>query len=109
MQAGKKRHKITIQQIALGSAGTYGGQAKSWSTFAQPWAEIRPSGGKKLMAAQAVQSKVDVEITIRYLAGVVPKMRVSYNSAVYDIEAVINRDMANKEMTLLCSTGVNEG
>lgn len=109
MQAGKKRHKITVQQVSLFSAGTYGGQAKLWVTFAQPWAEIRPSGGKKLMAAQAVQSKVDTEIVIRYLSGVLPKMRVSYNSVVYDIEAVINVNLKNEEMLLLCSTGVNEG
>lgn len=61
------------------------------------------------MAAQAVQSKVDTEIVIRYLSGVLPKMRVSYNSVVYDIEAVINVNLKNEEMLLLCSTGVNEG
>jgi len=109
IRAGELKHKIVIQQSTLGGAGAYGGQVKSWSTFATVWAKIRPTSGRKLIEAQAAQSKVDTEITIRYLAGVLPAMRVSYNSAIYDIDAVINRDLANKEMLLMCSTGVNEG
>lgn len=109
MRAGQFNRYVTIEQAATGSPSTYGGTAKTWSTFATVWAAIRPMAGKKLMAAQAVQSKINTEITIRYLSGVLPAMRVNDGSTYYDIDAVIDKDMRHVEMLLLCSTGLSEG
>ena len=111
MRAGQLRHRVTIQSPSASSAGAYGGKsAVSWSDYKTDVpARIRPLSGKSLFTAQAEQNRVDTEITIRYLEGVIPSMRIVHGSTIYDINAVVDVEMRNEKMLLFCSTGVNEG
>ena len=111
MQAGKLRHRVTIEQLVTGSpdrAGS-GAQDTSWLTFRTCWAAIEPLSGKEYFAADAVQSEIKVRIRIRYVAGVLPSMRVLHGSTAYTIEAIINPQTRNIELLLMCSQGVQHG
>ncbi|HYM22026.1 MAG TPA: phage head closure protein, partial [Vicinamibacterales bacterium] len=58
-----------------------------------------------LSAAQMI-AEATHEITIRYRTGVVPKMRIARTQAgaqVYEIHAVINQELRNRMLLLLCS------
>ncbi len=89
MLAGKLRCWVTIQQI--GTAQDASGQVvDSWSTVATRWASIEPLSGREYFAARQFQAQVNIRVRLRYLAGIVAKMRILYETRVFDIEAVID-------------------
>ena len=111
MRAGRLSHRITIQQLVAGSPEQKptGEPDVAWTDVATVWADVRPLQGRSLLLAQQVQSRVDTEIEIRYRAGVNAAMRVTHDSDVYDILAVIDPDKRHVRLVLHCATGVNQG
>ena len=103
MNAGKLRKLITIQQPSA-TNDEYGAQVITWSSFGvDRWADVKPLNGREYFAGQQFQSKVDTRFTLRYLAGVTPKMRILCDSLSYDIESVINIDARDRELQIMCS------
>lgn len=107
MRSGALRHHITIQQKTV-TRDSYGAEVVTWSTFATPWADIQPLNGRELIAAQATQSEVTGKIIMRYLAGVLPAMRISYEGKYYDIKAAIDPGLQHRELQLLISEGLTK-
>lgn len=108
LTAQQLRHQITIQSRSTSQDAT-GGQVDTWSTVATVWAAIEPLQGREFFAAQQVQAETSVRIRMRYLAGVLPSMRVVFDSTIYDIKDVIDPEMKHRELHLMCSTGVTRG
>jgi SPP1 family predicted phage head-tail adaptor len=111
VQAGKLRHRVVIQHKAAGSPQKRpsGAPDDAWATFATVSASIEPLRGRELIEAQAVQSRIEVRVRMRYLAGVTAAMRLSHGGLVYPIEAVVNPGTRNIELQLMCSQGVANG
>ena len=65
IRAGALNRRITLQSRSV-SQDASGGQINTWADVATIWASIEPLSGRELMAAQAVQSAVSHQITIRY-------------------------------------------
>lgn len=106
MNAGELRHSITIEQ-AVETQDGYGAPAVTWTPFAaQRRAKVEPLSGREYFAAQAMQATIDTKITLRYLAGVTPKMRVTYAGRVFDIDTPINVDERNRWLILMCTERV---
>ena len=110
LAAGRLRHRITFEELDI-DIDSDGAQVEAWFPFGQPLsAEITALSGRELIAAQAVQSKVSTRIRVRYRPGFKPGMRATHRGTVYNIEAVIpDPDSGVRSVTLLCSSGVNEG
>lgn len=111
MKAGQLRHRITLQALTveLDSDGT---QNDTWAdAFPAPlWSAILPLSGAELMAAQAVQSKVETRFVVRYRPDIVPSMRAVHRGIFYNIEAIVPDNQSGREwLTLHCASGVNEG
>ena len=102
IQAGKLRNRIKIEQGAE-AQNSFNEEVLTWSTFATPSASISPLNGRELFDAQQRYAEVTHKVVIRYLAGVVPKMRVNFGGRLFDINAVLNIDERNIELQLLCS------
>lgn len=100
--AGKYDRRVTIQQLVTTSDGT-GGTTSSWQTFATVWAAIEPLTGGEYFVAQQTTSKVNNKISLRYLDGVKPAMRVLYGTRIYNIEAVMDSEGRRRERQLLCT------
>jgi SPP1 family predicted phage head-tail adaptor len=84
----------------------------SWvAAFPMPIsAEITALSGRELIAAQAEQSAVTTRIKVRYRPGFVTSMRILHRNTVYNVEAAIpDPDSGFEWVTLLCSSGLNEG
>lgn len=107
MRPGALRHYITIEQKTV-TRDSYGAEVVTWATFVQVWADIRPLSGRELFAAQAAQSEITGKIIMRYIAGVVPSMRISYQGKYYDIKAVIDPELRHRELQLLVSEGLTK-
>ena len=111
ISAGQLRHSVTIQNRAAvsPSKNNIGEDDYAWATFHATRARIRPAKGKEQVAAEAEETQVDTEITIRYFSGVTAGMRVAFGSIYYDIRAVINFDERNRELMLQCTRGNSLG
>ena len=111
MIIGKLRHRIEIQALIV-DIDSDGAQLELWTNQfnTQLWADIQPLSGRELIDAGAVQSKVNTRIVIRYRDGILPNMRVLHKNNIYNIEAIIpDKETGNKHLTLICTSGVNEG
>lgn len=111
MEAGKLRHRVTIQQFVAGSPQQLpiGEPDVAWTDLMTVWASVEPLKGRELLLAQQIQSEIDVRIRMRYRSGVTATMRATFNGVSYDILAVIDAEIRNAELELMCKTGTNNG
>jgi SPP1 family predicted phage head-tail adaptor len=106
MNCGRLRHKIDIQ-IESTAQNSYGEQTQSWSNYLSSiWASIDPIAGKEYFASDKLNADVSHKIRIRFRTGILPKMRVKYNSRYFDIISVINFEERGKELLLMCKEAV---
>lgn len=107
--AQRLRHRVTIEHVTE-TRDADGGVVTAWATLhSKVPAEIVPLSGREFMAAQAAQAGITARLTIRYMAGITPKMRVVHGSDIYNIEAVLPDPTLRRHLTLMVSTGVNNG
>lgn len=110
-RAGRLTKRILIEALVV-SLDSDGDQVETWYPLAPQLlsAEVSPLSGREIIAAAAVQSKVTTRIVIRFRPGIKASMRATHRGTIYNIEAVIPDNASGKRwLTLLCSSGVNEG
>lgn len=108
MRAGTLRHKIEVQTPPVGKSPT-GDLNTAWTNVCVCNARKEDLSGRELEAAQAIHAEVTVRFRLRYRAGIEPKMRVEFRADHFDIEAVLDREGRDRELWLLCSTGLKNG
>lgn len=110
IEAGKLRHRITIQAPGLTQDPVTGEMLPGWTEFASVWASIEPLSARDFIAAQSGQSEISARIVIRYRPGVLPTMRIIHRSKVYAIQGVLpDADSGLEYLTLPVSEGVKDG
>jgi SPP1 family predicted phage head-tail adaptor len=103
MRAGPLRHVITIQSPPAGTPSDMGTPSGSWTAvYSNIRAQISPIKGNEFFKAQQVNSEIDVKIVIRYHSGILPQYRVVWGSRYFQIIDVINSDMRNIMLELMC-------
>lgn len=116
MQAGRLRHRVTLQR-RVESRDATGAVVWTWADWADRWAAIEPIHGREYFAAAQVQSAVTTRVRLRYTRGVTPKMRVKFVDAAesprvtryFDIEAVLRPAERPIETVLMCVEREAEG
>lgn len=104
MQAGRLRHRITIQRKEQTQNPNTGAMTTTWATVATVWAVVEPLSAREFIAAQAVQSDVSVRITMRYRPGITSAMRLLHDGKTYNITGVLADKASGREyITLPCS------
>lgn len=110
MLAPKLRHTVDIEQYTSVIDSNYGGETQSWTVFADNVkAEILSVSGREFFAAQEQQNGVNYKITIRYKAGILPKMRINHSGTIYNIQVVLPDSTGKRYITLMAELGVNNG
>lgn len=111
MRAGKLRHQITIK--ANSPVYDEYNRSKKVNDNWQPitngsgvWSAIEPLQGRELERAREIAPTASHKITMRYLPGVTPKMQAYFESDVFDINAVLPKDMRKIELTLYVTEAV---
>jgi SPP1 family predicted phage head-tail adaptor len=106
--AGKLNRRISIQSQST-SQDSFGQPLTTWGTVLQTWASIDIQGSQLLYATAEFISKVAYRMTIRWTPNVVisADQRVVYIDSLgtthtYEIEAVLNDQAANRQITLMC-------
>jgi SPP1 family predicted phage head-tail adaptor len=108
MEPGKLRHTLTIQRNTPTTSET-GAAVDSWSTYKTVRGSIQTGAsapgmgirGREFFAADIRNSEVSHNISIRYTAGITPKMRVLFGARTFDIVAAVDIEERHHEMTLL--------
>ncbi|WP_434632010.1 phage head closure protein [Thermoanaerobacterium thermosaccharolyticum] len=102
MNAGKLRHRATIQQLVNIDDGA-GGSIETWQDIVTVWAAIEPLRGNERYTAQQVQSTLSRKVTIRYREGIKSQMRLTYKGRIFDIVSAIDIKELHQWLELLCS------
>ncbi|HWR36374.1 MAG TPA: phage head closure protein [Clostridia bacterium] len=105
MQAGKLRHRITIQRRPL-TKDSAGQRTGPWEdVFIDLPAEVRDLAGRELVSAQEIHAEVTGAIFLRGFEGwrsqIKPDMRVVSGERIFDVRSVTNPDGRNRELQLL--------
>ena len=101
MISGKKSKKIVIESVSEGR-NSLGGITEAWSTFSSPFAKVEPLGGKEAFFNREMNASNMVKFTINFETGITTKMRISYDSRIFDILSKINLNERSKEIEMVC-------
>jgi SPP1 family predicted phage head-tail adaptor len=100
-ELGKMRHFITINKM-LDSLSASGAVTETASTYATAYAEIIPLSGSEDYEAMGISADVVYRIRTRYIAGVTPKMQITWDGRTFTISSVRNIDEMNRWMVFEC-------
>lgn len=101
MRSGQLRNRVDIERL-VGSRTADGGVAQSWENFATVYAAIWPTTGNEPGRGQQVIAEATHKITIRYLPGLDPAMRIKKDERLFDILSIADMSEAHREMILTC-------
>ncbi len=82
---GELNQKITIEQLTQGVGEDYGEPTEAWTTWATPWAKVITGPGREFWKARQITAEVEMVFRFRYVAGLKPTMRISYDSKIFEI------------------------
>lgn len=110
MQAGKLRHRVSLQAWAETQDPNTGAIKHDWSEVAKVWASVEPLSAREFIQSSAGQSQISARIVIRYRTGVDATMRIVHRGRLYNIQGVLADKVSGLEyLTLPVSEGVNAG
>jgi SPP1 family predicted phage head-tail adaptor len=101
MNIGSMSKRVTIRSKTQISDGA-GGWKDSWVEVATVWASVEPLSGNEFFKAQQLQYSISHKVTIRYKAGITPKMDILYHGREFDIQNVIDPKERHEQLVLLC-------
>ena len=99
MNPGDLDRRIVIQSLTE-SIDDYGQAVQTFSTLATVWSKVEEKSGSEGEEGDQIKAVKGVNFTIRYRTGITEKMRVSYDSNTYLVQAVINSDQRKRFITL---------
>ncbi len=103
MQAGKLRHRLTIQEKPDPvPQDSYGEEDFTWQEFDVVWGAVEPLRGREFIERKMDGADVTTRIRIRHQDGIKPEMRVVWGSHTYDILSVIEVESRQREIHLMC-------
>jgi len=109
MDAGKLRHRVTLQDRQE-LQDTNGDISAEWVSIGDRWAAIESLSAREFLESQALQSRVTVRITMRYNAGLTASMRILHAGKIYNPQGILtDKDSGLEYVTVPCSEGINDG
>jgi SPP1 family predicted phage head-tail adaptor len=104
MQSGRLKQRVTVRNLIETQSTITGELVRTWSTVLDGvWASVEPLQGREYFAASQFQSRIDTKVTLRYsTVNITPKMTVHNGTHIYNIETVINPELRNREIQLMC-------
>ena len=103
MKSGELRHRVTLERTSDSSDW---GRSGSWLTYATVWARVQPISGREFQEGRLDRGELTHVVTIRYLAGVRPDMRINFEGRYLKIVAVRDLEERNRTLELDCNEEV---
>lgn len=108
MKSGRLRHRAALE-YPVTTADAYGQPVVTWTSIGVFWVGIEPLSGKERLEAGAERAETTVRIVMRYHASIDETYRVGHKGKYYDIQSVINPDLKNRYLHLMCREGLSDG
>jgi len=102
---GELTRKIALQR-ATKVKNNGGGYTYNWSTYATPYARIKPKTGVERVHAGQLEATNYHQVVIRFNDAVLPDDRILYKNKYYQIRSIINIDEADLWTEILAQSGV---
>jgi head-tail adaptor len=116
MLANRLRHRVSIQQQTETQDSNTGAITVGWQnlvangvTLSAVPAEVLTGAGKEMIQGDARQGEIVARINMRWFPGLTQKMRVLWDSNVFNIQSIETDLTARQEYRLKCSAGLNDG
>lgn len=109
MSAGKRRHRVTIQELQETTVN--GDRTSAWvDRFVDVPASFLAGPGREFLAAEAIRAETVGRLEMDYIPGVTAAMRVLWDGQAWAIKAPPMLDpTARRSMTLMVGAGVTDG
>ena len=88
---GALRHRLSLQREARTADGG-GGFARTWSTYATVWGEVRPLSGTERLRAERLENPVTYRVRIRHRDDVDAADRILSGVRAFRIVSLRNPD-----------------
>lgn len=85
---GKLDRKITIQAQTNSQGATYGEPLETFTTWLQPWAEVRPLNMREVTEAKQTSSESLLHFQIQWVPGMRMTHRILYEGLEYTIKSI---------------------
>lgn len=91
------------------TADAYGAPVQTWTDLKTVYGAIWPLRGQEYLANKQLETSVSYRIRIRYTTDVTPshRLRLGDTTTFYDIKEVINPDLRNVYLELMCEESAN--
>lgn len=102
LQAGRLRHRISIDRQDNAQDPVSGAITKTWTEIAANVpAAVEPLSGREWIAANQVQSLVSARVTVRYRPDLDISMRVRHGGDTYRLVAILPDANSGREWLTL--------
>jgi SPP1 family predicted phage head-tail adaptor len=95
---GKLDRKITIQAMTRSQGTAYGEPLETYTTWLQPWAEVRPLTMREITEAKQTSTESLLHFQINWVSGMRMTHRILYEGLQYEIKSILDvgrRDRLN--------------
>jgi len=106
MEAGKLRHRITLQQPQV-TLNTIREEYSTWADVATVWGAVEPATGSWYYAGKQGESKVDGRVRIRYRSDILPTWRIKFGDRYLSIVSILNPQERNIELQIMYSEALD--
>jgi SPP1 family predicted phage head-tail adaptor len=101
MNIGGKKKRVVIQYPTVTPDGM-GGFGTVWADVTTVWASIWPVSAAEIIAANAPGMVITHRIRMRFRKDIKSNWRLRYHNTYFNITAIIDINMANRELEILC-------
>ena len=105
MDYSRLRHRITFQKPSGRTTNTMGEDVPVYEDYATVWAAVEPLTGREYAEAQKIRAETTYRVTVRYIAGITPNMRITHRDKTLNIASVLNVDERNIELQIMAVDG----
>ena len=103
MQAGKLRHRVTIQSPIVTKNTRGVDTITGWNDVATVFAEVRSVAGREQAANEQITPLATHQVIIRYRSGLTTKHRLKWGARYFGVASVLEPDNRMRLLTLQCN------
>ncbi len=107
LNIGRLNKRLTFLKLA-DSEDEIGQTVQKLKPYRTVWGSLYPVRGTEFYEIQKIQSKVTHKCYVRYLPGIDTNCYIRFKDKTYSVESVINVNLENKMLEILCSEYINK-
>jgi SPP1 family predicted phage head-tail adaptor len=111
MRIGRLNQRVIVER-PVNVQETDGSNTVTWQSVATVWGWVAPLKGRERLIANQTLADSDTRIRIRRdppVYDIDTTWRMRLGSVVYNIISISNLDLSDRELEIMCVSGMNDG